>query len=187
MVFNGSSPPNLSYLTPQPQPFAVVSSEITTTMPTSRKQLGPKSGNSVTSRVLVPIQPKPATTNRSNELPPTSEPQDSSLLRSPSQETLVHRPASSVSRGKRKRLRSPPVRSSDVPKDAPKDCFRVFPMIEQSRAAKDKDQQQPVAKRARSAKTCLRCQMQRLGVNCGYTLRRADWADLSVVFGRLPL
>ena len=187
MVFNGSGPPNPSHLTPQPQPFAVASNEITTTMPTSRKQLGPKSGDSVTSGVLVPIQPKPATTKRSNELPPTSEPQDSSLLRSPFQETLVHRPASSVSRGKRKRLRSPPARPSDIPKNAPKDCFRVFRMIEQSRAAKDKDQQPPIAKRTRSAKSCLRCQMQKLRVNCDSTLRRACWADLSVVFGRLPL
>ena len=187
MVFNGSGPPNPSYLTTRPQPFAVASNEITTTITTSRKQLGPKFGTSVTSGVLVPIQPKPATTKRSNELPPTSEPQDSSLLRSPSQETLVHRPASSASRGKKKGLRSPPARPSDIPKDAPKDCFRVFRMIEQSETAKDKDQQQPVTKRTRSARTCLRCQMQKIKVNCDYTLRRAGWADMSAVLGRFAL
>ena len=163
-VFDGSGPPDPSYLTPHPQPFASASNEITTTMPTSREQLEPKSGKSVIGGVLVPIQPKPATSNRVNELPPTSEPQDSSLLRSPSQKTSVYRPASSVSRGKRKRFRSPQTRSSDIPKNAPKDCFRVFRMIEQPEAVKNKDQQQPVTKRTRSARTCLRCQMQKLRV-----------------------
>ena len=187
MVFNGSGPPNPSHLTPQPQPFAPASNEITTTMPTSSKQLGFKLGNSVTSGALVPIQPKLATKDRSNELPPTSDPQDSSLLLFPSQETLVYRPASSVSRGKRKRLRSPPARPSDIPKDAPEDCFHVFRMIEQSDAANDKDQQQPVTKRTRSARTRLRCQMQKLKVTCDYTPRRAGWADTSVVLGRFAL
>ena len=155
MIFKGSSPPNPSYLTPRAQPFAVASNEITTTMPTPGSQLRPKSGISFPSGGYVPIQPKPAAPSRSTDLPSTSEPQDSSLSRFPYQGTLPSRPAFSVSKGKRKRQRSPQAQSN-----AYRDCLNEFPT-----AAKEQEHKQPVTKRMKSAKTCLRCQMQNLGVN----------------------
>ena len=184
--FNGSDPPTASNLTSHP-PLASPSNNMITTISAPGKQLQSELENSLPGRVYVPLRPKAAAISQSTELPSTSEPQDSSLLRFPSQGTLASRPASSVVKSKRKRLRSPQARPSDIPKDAPKDCFLVFPMVEQPEAAKDKDQQPPVAKRTRSTRTCLRCQILRKGVSCRCTLRRAGWADKSTVFGPFSL
>ena len=175
--FNGSGSPNPSYLTSILHPFAFSSNEITTAMPTPGNQLRLGSGNSFPSGGYVPIQPKPAAISRITELPRTSEPQDSSLSRFPSQTTLASRPASSVSKGKRKRQRSPQARPS-----AYKDCLHEF-----SIAAEGERHQQPATKRMKSAKTCLRCQIQNKRVHGLYTLRKLSWADMSVVFGRFPL
>ena len=157
IVFNGSGPPNPSYLTPRPQPFAFASNEITTTMPTPRNQLRPKSGNSLPSGGYMPILPKPAAISRTIELPSTSEPQESSLSRVPSQGTLAFRPASTVSKGKRKRQRSP-----QAEQIAYKDCLNQFPTT-----AKEEQHQQPVTKRRKSAtaKMCLRCKLYNKPVN----------------------
>ncbi|KAM0805948.1 hypothetical protein BDR22DRAFT_191988 [Usnea florida] len=157
MVFNGSGPPDPSYLTPQPQPFTVASNDITTTMPTPGNQLRPKSGNSFPSGGYTPIRPKPAVTSRIPELPSTSKPQDSSPSRFHSQGTLASRPASSVSRGKRKRLES-----AQAQQLAYKDCLNQFQL---PTAAKEEKHQQPVTKRRKPAKTCLRCKLYKEPVN----------------------
>ena len=185
--FNRSGSRNSSSLTSHTHPSVSSSNEMTTTMSTPGKQLQSQSGNSIPSRVYAPLQPKPAAISQSTEMSSTSESQESSLLPFSSQGTLASRPASSVSKGKIKRLRSPQARPSKIPKNVPENCFLVFQMTEQSKVAKDKDQQQPVTKRTRSARACLRCQILKEKVSCRYALRRADWADKSTVLGPFSL
>lgn len=151
--FNG--PSSSSNLASHPPPLAYPSNEMITTMSTPGKQLQSQMGNSLASREYVPIQPKPAPISRSTELPSTSEPQDSIVLR-PSPGTLALRSVASVSKGKRKRPRP-----SNIPKGIPKECFDMFQTIGNSEAAKEEQQQQPVTKRIRSDRTCLRCQVHR--------------------------
>lgn len=185
--FNGSGPPNPSYLTSQPQHFAFPSNEMSTTMPTPGKQLRPKSGNSFPSGVHVPIQPKPAALSRSTELASTREPQDSSLSQAPSERTLTSCPASLVTKSKRKRPRSPHPHPSDIPKGVPEERLHTFQTTETSGAAKEEQQLQPVAKRMRSDKVCLRCQISKEKVGHRCTLRRVGWAYKNAVFGSFPL
>ena len=175
--FNGSGPPNSSNLVSHPPPLAPLSNEMITTMSTPGKQLQSELKNSLCGRAYVPLRPKAATASPNTELLLIGESQESSPLRFPSQGTLASRPASSVSKGKRKRLRSP-----QAPPSAYQDCLNEF-----SVAAKEEQNEQPATKRTRSAKACLRCQLQNKAVNCPSTLRILSWADMSIVFGRLPL
>lgn len=131
--------------------------EVATAMPVAGEQSQPTSDNSLSHRRLVPLLPK----------------------------TLALAPhvISSNAKGKRKRSLSPQVQSSVVPKD----FLCVFRATEEFGAAKEEQQQPPVRKRTRSAKACLRCQLQKLAVSRRYSLRLLGRADMSIVLGQLSL
>ena len=126
------------------------------------EQFQSTSGSSLSHRRdYIEIGPKATETTQSIEMSSARHPQDLSNVIRPSSEVVLATCATPSSvKGKRKRSQSFAETQSGIPK-----AFTcVFPASNSTVAARRGQQQPPTGKRTRSAKACLRCQMQNVAV-----------------------
>lgn len=160
MIFNEARSPDSADSTPLLGPFASASHEVFKPMTRPEEQSHSTSERSLSRRDYVPLRPKP---------PSKSESPLTGILQGPSRppqlssdEALAFHTTSHVARGKRKRSLSPRMLNTNIPGN--------FLCVFQSGATKNEPQQLPIAKKRKSAKTCLRCQRQKLAVRSLLTL-----------------
>lgn len=114
-------------------------------------------------RGYVPIRPKATEVTQNTNLSSAQHPRDSSNVSRPSSEVVLAAHAtSSTAKGKRKRSRSPSKTHNHIPEAMT--C--VFPASGSTSAPWIEQLQPPTAKRNRSTKACLRCQLYNLQVRC---------------------